>query len=161
MRLIDILFRKRKIQYFLEKSMSFYNAHLYSEDRCLQYLFDLRFPHARCPKCGRKNAYHRTRNKQCFTCRCGKSHLFPRKGTMFGSSHLPLLTWIHCIFLLTRSKKKDVTIHALAGLLNIAYPTAWRMKTKITKRLGKSALTKQKRVTFEDVMKKCAGTMTK
>jgi len=137
--------------------MSYYNAHLYSEDQCLQHLFTLRFPSVRCAACGRKNAYHRQSKKQCFTCNCGKSHIFPRKGTIFGSSHLPLLTWIHCIFLLTRPKK-SITIHELANHLNIAYPTAWRMKTTIVDLIGVRDMAKLEKVSFEYVMKKCART---
>jgi transposase len=137
--------------------MSFYRSKLYSEDECLQYLFDLRFARVRCSECERENSYHRHSEKQCFTCNCGKSHIFPRKGTIFRSSHLPLLTWIHAIFLLTRSKK-DVTIHQLADLLNIAYPTAWRMKTMIVDLLGNDALGKGGHVSFQYVMKKCATT---
>lgn len=137
--------------------MSYYNSRLYSEDQCVQYLFELRFPHVRCPACGRKNAYHRQSKKQCFTCNCGKSHIFPRKGTIFGASHLPLLTWIHCIFLLTRTKK-NITNHALAKQLNISYPTAWRMKTMIMDVLGVHTMAKRQNLTFDYVMKKCART---
>ncbi len=137
--------------------MSFYRSKLYSEEECLQYLFDLRFPRAQCPECGRKNSYHRHAKKQCFTCNCGKSHVFPRKGTIFGSSHLPLLTWIHAVFLLTRSRK-NITIQQLARYLNIAYPTAWRMKTMIEDLLGRQSLGTGRMYSFQHVMKKCATT---
>lgn len=140
------------------RRMSYYHSRLFNEDQCLQRLFELRFPRVRCPECGRRNSYHRQIKKQCFTCNCGKSHIFPRKGTIFGASHLPLLTWIHGIFLLTKSTK-DITIRELANDLNIAYPTAWRMKTMIVDILGVRAMTKRSNLTFDAVMKKCAQTV--
>ncbi len=138
--------------------MSFYRSKLYSEDQCLQRLFDLRFAKIRCPQCGRKNAYHRNSKKQCFSCNCGRSHLFPRKGTIFGSSHLPLLTWIHGIFLLTGSAK-GMTVHTLASRLNIAYPSAWRMKRMIADVLGVRKDSKFRQWTFESILKKCVKTV--
>ncbi len=137
--------------------MSFYRSQLFSEDQCLEHLFRLRFQNPQCKACGRRNAFHRNRVKQCFTCNCGKTHIFPRKGTIFGSSHLPLLTWIHAIFLLTRSKKV-MTIQELAEYLSIAYPTAWRMKTMITDLLGADRIGSGRQMDFLGAMKKCATT---
>lgn len=118
--------------------MSFYRSKLYSEERCLEYLFQLRYPNIQCKACNRKKSFHRDRKKQSFTCNCGKTHIFPRKGTIFGSSHLPLLTWIHAIFLLSRTKG--------------------RMKNIIMKTLELDAETSPARWTFQTIMKKCATT---
>lgn len=74
---------------------------------------------------------------------------------MFESSHIPLLTWIHCIFLLTRPKKK-MTVRELAEHLTVAYPTAWRMKKKIEDRLDMRNARQWKNVTFEKVLSRCS-----
>ena len=137
--------------------MSFYRSKLYSEERCLEYLFQLRYPNIQCKACNRKKSFHRDRKKQSFTCNCGKTHIFPRKGTIFGSSHLPLLTWIHAIFLLSRTKGR-MPAQEVGVYLNVSYPTAWRMKNIIMKTLELDAETSPARWTFQTIMKKCATT---
>ena len=100
-----------------------------SEDQCLSYLFSLRFSEATCPKCGRENAYHKHPTKQCYTCNCGQSHIYPRKGTIFENSPLPLTKWFYAIFLFCKSG--DMPAKELERQLSVAYPTAWRMNKRL------------------------------
>ena len=101
-----------------------------TNDACLEYLFALRFPDVVCPHCGRKNAYHRQTQKQRFICNCGRSQIYPRKGTLFENSPLPLTKWFFALFLLW-SEKGFVTPAELQRKLHVTYATAWRMMKKI------------------------------
>lgn len=101
-----------------------------TEDQRLQYLFDLRFSDVTCPSCKRKNAYHRHRNQPRYTCSCGDSQIYPRKGTIFENSPIPLGTWFLAVFLLCSSPEK-VSARELERALNVSYATAWNMRKKI------------------------------
>lgn len=107
-----------------------------TQDQCLQYLFKLRYPASQCPKCHRKNAYHRHPTKLCFTCNCGRSHIFPCKGTIFGNSPLPLTKWFYAIYLLC-TERDGISVKELERRIDTTYPTAWRMAKKIRRVLPK------------------------
>ena len=102
-----------------------------TDETCLQYLFTLRYPHVRCPACKRSNQYYRHASKQCFTCACGRDHIYPRKGTIFESSTLPLPVWFEAIELLYQSKNR-ISIRKLQKTLDINFATAKKMKISIT-----------------------------
>ena len=101
-----------------------------TNDACLEYLFVLRFPDVTCRRCGRKNAYHRRPTKACFTCNCGRSQIYPRKGTLFEHSPLPLTKWFYALFLLW-SEKGDLTAVELQREIHVTYTTAWKMMKRI------------------------------
>ena len=110
----------------------FMDHQLHTNDQCLQYLFKLRYKDAACPKCGRKGsqAFHRHIKKQCYTCNCGRYHLYPRKGTIFERSQVPLPKWFKGISLMCR-EPSGVTCQELQKKLGISYRSAWRMKRKL------------------------------
>lgn len=99
------------------------------EEECLAFLFHLRFPSARCTRCGRMNAYHKHPTKPCYTCNCGRSHIFPMKGTIFENSRVALPIWFRAFSLLY--SHPNLTIQALQRSLGVTYATAWRMTQKI------------------------------
>ena len=101
-----------------------------NHEQCLAYLFALRFPEPICPKCGRKDSYHKHPTKHCYTCNCGRSHIFPCKGTIFENSALPLSKWFYAIFLMCTTEY-GVPAKELERRLDVTYPTAWRMTKKI------------------------------
>ena len=101
-----------------------------TDDQCLRYLFELRSGDVTCPKCERRNAYYCHSKKQCYTCTCGGHHIYPRVGTVFAHSSLPLHKWFFGVFLMHRSNG-SITARKLEQELKIAYGTAWRIKTKI------------------------------
>lgn len=101
-----------------------------NEDVCLRYLFKEQYPSVRCPRCERRNAYHRHPTKPCFTCNCGQSHIFPKKGTLFEDSSVPLMKWFYAIFLMSTSPG-GVSAKDLERALDVTYVTAWKMGKKL------------------------------
>lgn len=121
--------RTRKRQARAAAKLSDLNIPFQKEDECLAFLFRLRFPSAHCPHCGRLNAYHKHSTKPCYTCNCGRSHIFPMKGTIFENSRAALPLWFRAFSLLHNDP--NLTIQALQQSLGVTYATAWRMVQKI------------------------------
>lgn len=107
-------------------------------DACLQFLFKLQYPTVTCPKCERKNSYHRHSNKLCFTCNCGQSQIFPQVNTIFENSPIPLKKWFYALFLMS-STPNGVSAKELERRLEITYPSAWRMAKKLRSALAASS----------------------
>ena len=104
---------------------------LKTNDECLQYLFALRFRDPVCPRCGRTGKYYRHSAKQCFSCACGGHHIYPRQGTLFSQSPLPLPVWFQAIAdLIGEEPHRPIT--QLAREWHVSYATAWRMTQRIT-----------------------------
>ena len=101
-----------------------------TDDKCLRYLFALRFPHVECTQCGRGNSYSKHPTQARFTCNCGRSQIYPRKDTIFEDSPLPLTTWFYGIFLLSTTDIL-VTPRMLEQKLDVTYDTAWNMASRI------------------------------
>lgn len=108
----------------------------WDDDACLAYLFATRHSGKACPHCGRRGKYYRNANKPCYTCACGRSQVFPRTGTLFQDSPLPLPTWFHAIWLMAESGGR-LQATALQRSLNVTYATAWRMRRKLQERAPK------------------------
>jgi transposase len=124
-----------------------------SNDQCLRHLFAMRFADIECIKCSRKNAYHRHSSKQCFTCNCGRSHIYPKKGTIFEGSAISLTKWFYAIFLMHQSPQ-DFTAKELEKRLKVTYPTAWRMAKRIREALP--GIEERERCSgFDALLKRC------
>ena len=121
-----------------------------SNDACLEYLFALRFPDVVCPECGRKNAYHRQTHNLCFICTCGCSQFYPRKGTLFENSPLPLTQWFFALFFLW-SEKGCVTPAELQRKVHVTYATASRMMKRMRSAMPRKRLTTE-RPAFESFL---------
>lgn len=61
---------------------------------CFQYIFDLKYAGVSCPVCKRSGAFYFSQARKCFICSCGRYSIFPRKGTLFDQSRIPLPKWI-------------------------------------------------------------------
>lgn len=127
-----------------------FNRHFNTESDCLEYLYSIVSPYPKCGKCKRRDSFYRNSRKPCFTCICGKSHIYPRKGTLFENSPLPLKKWFRAIFLVS-NKKGKITAADLARKINVSYATAWRIKNEIILINGK------KGHCFEDLLEKAAN----
>lgn len=100
-----------------------------TDEACLAFLFHLRFPSVQCPRCRRINAYHKHPTKPCYTCNCGRSHIFPMKGTMFEKSRLALPLLFRALSLLY--SHPNLPVQEVQQLLGVTYATAWRLVEKI------------------------------
>ena len=121
--------------------------------QCLQYLFEKRFPETECPKCGRRNAYHRHPTKPCYTCTCGQSHIYPKKGTIFENSAIPLSKCFYAMFLMSQSEQ-GVSAKELERRIKVTYPTAWKLAKRIRAILPDETVLSSER-TFESVLQCC------
>jgi len=101
-----------------------------SEDKCRQYLFQLRWPEGFiCPRCGGKQAWPMTRGRWlCAACRYQAPVI---AGTLFQDSHLPLTTWFRAMWYVT-SQKTGVSALGLQRVLGLgSYRTAWALLHKL------------------------------
>jgi transposase-like protein len=105
------------------------------EDRCREYLEELRWPHGvECPRCESKSISRiSTRNQlDCNACRYRFS---VTTGTLFHDSHLPLFKWFMATYLITESKK-GISANQLKRMLHVSYKTAWYLAHRIRDAMG-------------------------
>ena len=108
-----------------------------SENNCLEYLFELKIGRATCPNCKKSGAYSKHPTRPCYSCTCGQHHVFPRAGTIFEGSSIPLTRWFRGIYMFC--KKDDVRAEERAIKIGISQPTAERMREKIMAVLPESS----------------------
>ncbi len=99
---------------------------------CLAKLFADRFHKPKCEACGRVDQYHKHPTRPCYTCNCGKSHIFPKQGTIFEKSSTDLVKWFFAMYLFAQSKN-GVAAKEIERACDVTYKTAWRMATEIRK----------------------------
>ncbi len=103
-----------------------------SEDRCRDYLEDLRWPHGvYCPRCGNQSTSWIEKRKQheCNEPSC-RYQFSVTAGTVFHDSHLPLWKWFLAIYLIGESKKV-ISAKQLQRTLGVSYKTAWYLGHRI------------------------------
>ena len=103
-----------------------------TSDACLAHLFATRFPKPKCGKCGRVEQFHKHPAQPCYTCNCGKSHIFPKQGTIFEHSSTDMVKWYFAIYLFAQSRN-GVAAKELERACEVTYKTAWRMAKEIRK----------------------------
>jgi AcrR family transcriptional regulator/transposase-like protein len=73
------------------------------DDRCLDWLWRALYSrdgrHAACPRCRRRRAFHRVRQRLSYSCDSCGWHIHPTAGTIFYRSHVPLGVWFRAIVL--------------------------------------------------------------
>jgi transposase-like protein len=109
-----------------------------SEEECLQYLINKRWPNGFiCPKCGHTSAYFLFTYKryQCTSCRHQTS---VTAGTVFHKLRQPIQTLFLAVYLIATSKK-GVSAMELQRKLGIrSYRTAWALLHKIRSAMASS-----------------------
>jgi len=95
-----------------------------SEDRCHEYLEQLRWPGGvRCPRCDSDKISRITKRRQ-FDCDACRYQFSVRVGTLFHDSKLPLWKWFLAVYMMGESKK-GVSANQLKRMLGVSYKTAW------------------------------------
>jgi transposase-like protein len=114
-----------------------------TEEACLDYLADLRWPDGFiCPHCAGRGAW-RSRGTlyRCHSCRRDVS---AESGTVFHRSHLPLRTWFRIAWWMT-NQKSGLNALGLQRMLGLgSYRTAWLGLQKLRRamtRIGRDSLT--------------------
>jgi transposase-like protein len=103
-----------------------------SEDKCREYLEDLRWPDGvRCPRCGNDSVSRIEKRNQweCNEESC-RYQFSVTAGTAFHDSHLPLWKWFLAIYLIGESKK-GISAKQLQRTLGVSYKTAWYLGHRI------------------------------
>jgi transposase-like protein len=101
-----------------------------SEERCRDYLEDLRWPDGiRCPRCNSEKVsrIHKRGQFDCDSCRYQFS---VTSGTILHDSHLPLWKWFLAVYILGESKK-GISSNQLKRMLGTSYKTAWYLSHRI------------------------------
>lgn len=97
-----------------------------TQEECLAYLYALHNSSTICRVCHRKGMFHKHPTKPCYTCNCGRTHIYPQSKTIFQHSHLPLPLWFQALEIYY-TNKGDCTIHTFEKALGVSYKTGWRM----------------------------------
>lgn len=101
-----------------------------SEDRCREYLEELRWPDGvKCPRCDCKSIskIHDRHQYDCNSCRYQFS---VKSGTIMHDSHLPLWKWFLTVYMMIESKK-GVSANQVKRTIGVAYKTAWYLCHRI------------------------------
>ncbi len=107
-----------------------WQKHFGNDEACAQYLMTQRWPNGfQCPRCGHDHGYliQSRRQYECAQCRY---HASVTAGTVFHSTNLPLTKWFWAIYLMT-SDKGGISAMRLSKLLDVSWPTARSMLTKL------------------------------
>src|SRR6185437_9587484 len=119
---------KQSIPKELRYSVKDFNNEFPSDDACLRYLAEQRYPNgvALCPKCKVERKHHRVGNRTAFACdHCGH-HIYPLKGTIFEKSSTSLRLWFYAAYLMG-STRCGISAKQIQRETGVTYKTAWRM----------------------------------
>jgi transposase len=103
-----------------------------TDDACLMYIFEQRWPGgiAHCEKCKKETKHHRVAGRTAFACdRCGW-HLYPLAGTIFQKSSTSLQKWFHAMYQMG-STRCGISAKQIQRETSVTYKTAWRMFKQI------------------------------
>lgn len=83
-----------------------------------------------CPRCGLVGRAWWVTTKRVWCCRGCRSQFTVTAGTPMHRTHLPLLTWLQAMWLISASSK-GISAMKLAEWLGVAYQTAWHLGHRI------------------------------
>lgn len=98
-----------------------------SNEKCLERIKDIRFPHGiTCTKCQKITNHYKIKNRLQYACASCGTHIAPLSGTIFEKSTTPLTAWFYAMFLITKTRS-GISAKQLERELGVTYKTAWRM----------------------------------
>jgi transposase-like protein len=112
------------------KTLPEFQRTLTTEDACVRYLIDCRWPEGfRCPACGHDRAYvlRAARRWQCASCRVQTSLT---AGTILERSKVPLTSWFWAAYI-TATDKRGISAWLLKRQLGTSYKTTWLLLHKL------------------------------
>lgn len=112
------------------KNMAEFECQFASEEACIQYLHNLRWPDGFvCPRCENAKAWITSRGlSKCAAC---SYQVSVKAGTIFERSRLPLTIWFRAIWWVT-SQKNGASAKGLQQILGLgSYETAWTLLHKL------------------------------
>jgi hypothetical protein len=121
----------------LGASMEEFLARFRSEESCVDYLVQLKWPNGySCERCGCRDVY-RTKTRrlpllECVNCRYQAS---PIVGTVMEGSYTPLRKWFLALYLISQETLKTNAIE-LSRIIKVTYKTGWLILHKIRHAIG-------------------------
>jgi transposase-like protein len=104
--------------------------HFHSEERCRDYLEQLRWPDgATCPRCQSKSISE-IRERNQYDCNSCRYQFSVTSGTIFHDSHLPLWKWFLTAYIMIESRK-GVSANQIKRTIEVSYKTAWYLCHRI------------------------------
>ena len=114
-----------------------------TEDKCREFLFELRFPQGFvCPECSCTEYYH-IQKRHTYQCKCCRHQTSVTSGTVMDKTHLKLTYWLWAMFLFANDKR-GCSASYLSQTLKLPYKTAWfllqRLRSAMSNRENKYLL---------------------
>uniref|UniRef100_E6QIN7 Transposase of ISCARN83, IS1595 family ISNwi1 group n=1 Tax=mine drainage metagenome TaxID=410659 RepID=E6QIN7_9ZZZZ len=105
-----------------------------SEDACLEYVKEQRFPGgvALCVNCKVERKHYRVSARTSYACHACGNHIYPLAGTIFHKSTTSLRTWFLVIRLMA-STRVGISAKHIQRETGVTYKTAWRMMKQVRK----------------------------
>jgi transposase len=119
---------KQSIPVELRYTVMDFNAEFPTNDSCLEYIMDQRFPEGRamCAKCKLERKHHRVTGRTAYACdHCG-NHIYPLKGTIFEKTSTSLKIWFYAMYLMG-STRCGISAKQVQRETGVTYKTAWRI----------------------------------
>src|SRR2546423_13154582 len=132
---------KQSIPKELRYTVADFNAEFPSDDSCLEYIKEQRWPNGvtKCEKCGVERKHYRVSGRTAFACdHCG-NHIYPLAGTVFEKSTTSLKTWFYAMYLMG-STRCGISAKQIQRETGVTYKTAWRMFRQIRSLLSEGDL---------------------
>jgi transposase-like protein len=101
-----------------------------SEERCREYIEQLRWPSVVCCTRCRSVSVSRIKKRKQYECNNCRYQFSPMAGTVFHDTHLPLTKWFLAVYLMCESKK-GMSASQISRTLGIGYKAAWYLCHRI------------------------------
>jgi transposase len=124
--------RRQTIPKDLRYTITNFNAEFATDDSCLEYIKERRFPSGvtHCEKCDKERKHHRVKGRTAYACdHCG-NHIYPLAGTIFHKSTTSLRLWFYAMYLMG-STRCGISAKQIQRETGVTYKTAWRMFKQI------------------------------
>lgn len=124
--------RRQTIPKHLRYTIKDFNEQFSSDDACLEYLKEERYPGgiAHCAKCKQERKHHRVTGRPAYACDYCGSMISPMAGTIFEKSSTSLRLWFYAIYLMA-STRCGISAKQIQRETGVTYKTAWRMFKQI------------------------------
>jgi transposase len=123
---------KQSIPADLRYTMADFNAEFPTDDSCLEYIKEQRFPEGRtlCAKCKVERKHYRVKGRTAYACdHCG-NHIYPLAGTIFEKTSTSLKIWFYAMYLMG-STRCGISAKQVQRETGVTYKTAWRIFNQI------------------------------
>ena len=138
---LGIMKPKQSIPKDLRYTVAQFNAEFPSDDSCLEYIKEQRWPNGitQCAKCGVERKHHRVTGRTAYACQVCGNHIYPLAGTVFEKTTTPLKTWFYAMYLMG-STRCGISAKQIQRETGVTYKTAWRMFRQIRSLLSEGDL---------------------